>query len=329
MSPSAPTEKLRQLVEDRLTQLVSDLEAWVQAEAGVRAAAARRALTGHLNQTIRMLRGAPDLAGAAAILADASGPFCAGAAVFRLSGGALRGERVRGVTEERAECFAALEVPLSAAGCFAQALDTGEPVVALGGVGDLSRALVELLAHTVDDRVCVFPIVAGGKPAGLLYAWGDVDMAALELLAQAAGMGLTGLRTRPAPAPAGLLDIAQAPSAAPVGPAAAAPPAPRTASEWQALPPVERDAHLRAQRFARVQVAEMRLYRSAAVNAGRARRDLYGELGDAIDAARQAYRRQFLDAIPGMTDYLHEELLHTLANDDKAMFGPKYPGPLA
>ena len=53
-----------------------------------------------------------------------------------------------------------------------------------------------------------------------------------------------------------------------------------------------------------------------------------GALEEPINAARDAYRRQFLDATPGMTDYLHEELFHTLANDDTALLGPQYPGPL-
>ena len=90
-----------------------------------------------------------------------------------------------------------------------------------------------------------------------------------------------------------------------------------------------RQAHLRAQRFARVQVAEMRLYRPQDVASGRARRDIYGALRETVDLAREAYRSQFLSALPGMTDYLHEELLHTLANDDATLLGPLYPGPLA
>ena len=104
--------------------------------------------------------------------------------------------------------------------------------------------------------------------------------------------------------------------------AAAAPPA---APE---LPPEERAAHLRASRFARVQVAEMRLYKANAVREGRAQRDLYSALKEDIDAAREAFRLNFVTACASMADYLHLELVRTLANDDPLSLGPAYPGPL-
>src|ERR1019366_6609169 len=46
--------------------------------------------------------------------------------------------------------------------------------------------------------------------------------------------------------------------------------------------------HLRAQRFARVQVAEMRLKEAAAVHSGAAQKNLYAALRPRIDAARAA-----------------------------------------
>lgn len=84
-----------------------------------------------------------------------------------------------------------------------------------------------------------------------------------------------------------------------------------------------------AQRFARVKIAEIQLYHAPKVKAGRAARDLYGFLKPHIDAARQAFRERFL--IPGheRADDLHTELLRALANDDVALLGPGYPGPLA
>ena len=47
-----------------------------------------------------------------------------------------------------------------------------------------------------------------------------------------------------------------------------------------------------------------------------------------IDAAREAYREQFLTPVNGAADYLHGEFVRTLANDDAALLGPGYPGPL-
>jgi hypothetical protein len=103
---------------------------------------------------------------------------------------------------------------------------------------------------------------------------------------------------------------------------APAPPAP------DSLSPADRSLHLRAQRFASVQVAEMRLYQPAAVDAGRAQGDLYSALEEPSQSARQTFRQTFVSATPTMADYLHEELLRTLAKNNAATLGEKYPGPL-
>jgi hypothetical protein len=85
---------------------------------------------------------------------------------------------------------------------------------------------------------------------------------------------------------------------------------------------------LRAQRFARVRVAEIQLYHAAAMKHGRGERDVYGSLKAQMDAARDAYRENFLTPANGTADYLHQEFIRTLANDDAALLGPNYPGPL-
>ncbi|HML17685.1 MAG TPA: hypothetical protein VK419_11685 [Bryobacteraceae bacterium] len=92
---------------------------------------------------------------------------------------------------------------------------------------------------------------------------------------------------------------------------------------------VPRAAELSAKRFAKVKIAEMQLYQAPAVKAGRAARDLYGALRPQIDAARQAFEQRFLRPGNGIADYLHAELVGTLANDDATLLGPGYPGPLA
>jgi hypothetical protein len=137
----------------------------------------------------------------------------------------------------------------------------------------------------------------------------ETDIHALELLASAAG---NSLECRNADPPATLIGIA--PAAAP-GPLASPP---KTSQEW----------HARALRFARVRVAEIRLYQAEQVLAGRASRDLYALLRPEIDQGRQEFREAFL-SVPSMTDYFHQEILHTLAHDDDTLLGPAYPGPLA
>ena len=57
------------------------------------------------------------------------------------------------------------------------------------------------------DRASVFPVEAGERVAAILYAWGEVQGAAMELLAQVAGA------LYPKPAPPQLVTIAPAPAA--------------------------------------------------------------------------------------------------------------------
>jgi hypothetical protein len=188
------------------------------------------------------------------------------------------------------------EFPIGPA--FAGAIATREPVAALRTAGELSEPLAALLEPNAAQKCHLFPIVAQERVAAVLYAEGDpIDANGLEAMAALAGASL-----RPAPKPA--------------------------APDWSQLAPEEQALHLRAQRFARVRVAEMRLYQSQAVEAGRSQKNLYEVLKAEIDSAREAFRRDFISASPVLPDYLHLELIRTLANDDLAVLGENYPGPL-
>jgi hypothetical protein len=136
---------------------------------------------------------------------------------------------------------------------------------------------------------------------------------ALELMAQVAAAQWVGLL----PLPPGMELVKIAPLL-PV----------KAASSWQSLAPEEQQIHLRAQRFARVRTAEMRLHEGPVVLAGRSRRNLYEALRGPIDEARGQFRRDFFARCPSMVDYLHLELLRTLANDDGELLGADYPGPM-
>jgi hypothetical protein len=89
------------------------------------------------------------------------------------------------------------------------------------------------------------------------------------------------------------------------------------------------DEALRAQRFARVKVAEMQLYHAAQVRAGRDAGNLYAALQPQIDAARAEFRERFLTGAHSAPDYLHNEIVRSLANREVGILGPGYPGPLA
>lgn len=86
---------------------------------------------------------------------------------------------------------------------------------------------------------------------------------------------------------------------------------------------------MRAQRFARVRVAEIQLYHSEAAAMGQSSRNLYAALKPHLDAARGQFAAQFMSASATMVDYLHLELVRTLAGNDDTRLGIDYPGPLA
>jgi len=293
-----------------LRKLLSEVEQLFQTE--------RTALAEHLNQAVRRMRQAEGFAEIATILCDASAPFSESCGVFRVHHERVRGEHLRGADGGREARFRETIFAPEEAAAFAGAIDSREPVVALSSAAQVTPSVVELFRHTPTDKAYLFPFAVGRHTVGVLYAAGHVDAAALELLVQSAGAVLEA-RERSAPLDAGALvriEPAEAPRSKPATP------------DWDALSPEDRTLHLRAQRFARVQVAEMRLYHADAVKSGRARRDLYVALKDPIDRGREAFRQTFVTASPTMVDYFHEELVRTLANDDRASLGEQYPGPL-
>jgi hypothetical protein len=311
MSPSP----LRRFLESRVQQLLTDAEK-LESESRMRAV---REFTGRLNQAVRRIRQAETLAGLGETLVDCAAGFAAGAALFTVNSRTVRLESIRGVDTETLPAH--LEVPLASVPALAGALETLDPVRAAAVAAEVSSALVELLGHVAGECVSIFPLVTREPDAvpAVLYCWGEVDESALELLAQSAAAEWSALATSP-PGPAQPL----------VSIATASTPSPNEAAaySWESLSQEEQAVHLRAQRFARVQVSQLRLAEAEAVQSGRAHRDLYGRLRTPIDEARRAFREQFFTATPGMLDYLHLELVRTLANENAELLGPDYPGPM-
>src|SRR5690348_3251733 len=325
MASSAPTPSLREILEERLSHLLVELEGFfdahlsaqleqrlgpaVEQASGEARERARRDFADQLNQGARRIRQSVDVADLTATVLDATAPFAEGSAIFLVTNAIARGERMRGVPEERARAFRGLEIALSAAAALAEAAESGDPVATVTAPAEVSTELMVFAGHTEDGRAHVYPLVVRGRTLALLYAWDSVEGSALELLAQLAAAVWAVL-----PAPADLVNIAPTASAA--------------TTAWDKLSPEEQHLHLRAQRFARVQVAEMRLFETDAVQSGRAQRDLYETLRARIDTAREKFRRSFFASCPSMVDYLHLELLKTLAQDDPDALGKDYPGPM-
>lgn len=365
MTPAAPTATWRRVCEEYFSRLIEDLEQQVESEvesrvtaaveAAVRGAVAdatgesRRALAEELNQAVRRVRQSANADDLYATLLDVTLPFCEQAAVFSIQQNVAHAERMRRVTavepgEERgAASLPALEFPISEAAAFSTAIETRDPVIAMSAPSEVSDALVRLFEHKADERVYLFPLVTDGVIASLFYASGNVQPPPLELLSEVAGLQLQNL-TAALPEAA----VVQAPAdavpaeafvtisgawnqdATESGANAAReekPGQPRNA--WWDLSRQDQHLHLAAQRFARVQVAEMRLTRPDAVRSGRTARNLYLALQPQIDAAREKFHEKHIATSPSMVDYLHLELVRSLADDNPSLLGSDYPGPLA
>ena len=325
MGSPASTSPLRQMLEGQLSQLSSEVERLFDEARG----RARRELADQLNQSVRRIRQAESHDELAATLLDSATAFASGAAIFCIADGVANGEKVRGIAPELAESFSSLEIPLTAAPALAGAVESRDPVIAVTTAAEVSARLISLASHQPDGRAYIYPLVVKDHVPMLLYCWGavhgPVQGPVLEMLAQVAAAVWDSLAVPPPPEPAPPQSALQ-PELVTIAPAPASTPVPATA--WDALPPEDQAIHLRAQRFARVQVAEMRLNDAAAVQSGRAQRDLYGALRARIDTARVTFRQKFFAPCSSMVDYIHVELVRTLAHDDADLLGKDYPGPL-
>ena len=284
-------KNVERIFEDRITALTAGVESAVAESL----AEARREVSGRLNQTVRRLRNAANERQWEAALIEATQGFCHRAAIFKILGESLRFQAARnvsGISED---------VALAAAPAFVSAVESKDTVIAICSTGEMSEPIAELLGTDDSRKFHLFPVVTHRQVTTLLYADAagvrSVDTAALELLTTVAGA------VYPVPAP-DLVHIAGANG-------------------------TSQDLHAQAQRFARVQVAEIRLYKSEEVKNGRIARRLYASLKAEIDSARESYQKDFLSGPSDMVDYLHQELVRTLANNDVELLGPEYPGPLA
>ncbi len=287
--------------------------------------AASRELSERVNQAARRLNQAETIEQWRSALLDGAMPFSQVAMVFRIAGKNAILETSRGVETSQ------FEVELQSAPALENAVESKDTVVAVRTSSEFSETIANLIPDTMGAKVYLFPIVVDEKVVAILYTEpgeAPLEPSALELLATVAGLALSLRRAAAVEnkVPAGLVTI-EAPAlpvAAPVGPAKS------LVNLMASLSRDDQELHGRAQRFARVQVAEMRLYKSNLVKAGRENAALYPALRADIDLAREAYQAQFLaDPNTGMFDYLHMELVNALATSDESLLGREYPGPLA
>ncbi len=325
---------LRQELVERCAPQLAALVAEAGAVARVEAQhEARAGLTAELAQSFRRLRQAATPEEIAFWLVDAAAAVCSRVALLSLAETVVQGVRLRGVDSEAAlAAFESLDLVLPEAPALAECASSREMMAAIATPREVSPQLAGVFGHVPGEKVFLFPVVVRGDTAAIVYAApgpAAADVAALELFVQVAGMATEALLGRPAPARevepeesgAGLIQIA-----------GAARPAAETRSleslNWLELSEEDQQLHLGARRFARVKVAEIRLYQAEAVEQGRRRRNLYGVLKESMDEARGAFRQKFVGASETMIDYLHLEFVKSLAHDNPALLGTGYPGPL-
>lgn len=311
-------EVVDQIFEQRFAEAESRLRAGFEkaVKEGLAAArtAQRRGLTEWLNGALRRLHQAETREVWIATVLDATAAFCGKAALFGIAASVLRLEGARGV-----EVPSAVEVPLSSAPAFGNAVDSLETVIAAGSAQELSEPIAAALRSASETRVYLFPISVRGKAVAVLYAEAgpeDVDVSALELLSTMTASTIENEASKSAAPQQQLVRIGGAAAAA----------QPRLG--WSDLSKSEQETHLRAQRFARTRVSELLLHKVNQVRDGRASNNLYGTLKEEIDQAREAFREQFMAGNSSMVDYFHLELVRTLAKDDHSVLGVDYPGPL-
>lgn len=249
-----------------------------------------------LNRGVRALAGAATTSAWKESLLDGARNFCVCVLLIRAGSSELVVEGARGLDE-----VPRLPILRHDAPAIDESLVSGDTIAAACVAGEISDAVARLLPGA--PIVHIVPIAGREGVAAVLVTTGVRDAAPLELLCAAAGLALRSLPT-------------QASEVIAIAPA------------QQPLVPKSKPMDLRARHFARVAVARMVLRHPSAIAAGRRSGDLYSALAPLIDAARDQYSARFLSDGARMDDYLHEELVGTLAGNDETHLGAEYPGPL-
>lgn len=317
------------IVDERFACLSATVHDHADAELQMWVREARREIVqrlgDHLNSCFHRMRDyASDRHWCDALL-DAAGALCGRCAFFSIRGREVCFQGIRGMEDEQRP--APPNLPLADVPAFSTVAANGEASEVRRTRAELSSPIAALLDEAPDKTALLLPVATVDRVVGILYVEEPSARGALEAIATVAGVVLenhlaTADYSRPSTTVRSAVETPPAPEVQPV------PQVQPVVVERLQLPLPDR-SQLQAQRFARVQVAEMLLQHSGEVRRGRADRDLYARLRPEIDRLRDAYRRQFLKESPSSVDYVHDELVRTLANNDPGMLGSDYPGKMA
>jgi hypothetical protein len=304
---SALVDEISIRLDSEVRNAVERAVAAALAEAGAQAAVelkrareeARRSQVESLNQFLRRLRAAGEQR-VLDLLAEGCASYAGKLVVLVFESNQARSAAGAGLAEQ---ATTPLSFDIQSAPAIVAAIDSRDPVVALATDAEISPVLARALQLAADQKAYLFPVVARHSVVAMLAASDVKDCVPIELLSEAAGMRFETGAAAPAPE-----------TSAPRG--------------WDDLSVEERKLHLQAQRTARVRVAEMRLYHENELRSGAAGSDIYGALKTEIDAARNQFLQTYLAKSATMVDYLHLEILRSLAHDDDRLLGHNYPGPM-
>lgn len=254
-------------------------------------------------------------------LLDGAAQFSRRAALLVVRGNIATGWQARGFTDN--DSIKAFTTDCGS-GLAGRVVDSHTPAGA--AAGEFDSGFAQRFGAPSDGNVLLLPLAIKGKVAALVYSDGGsdgasgLDRSAMELLVRVTGLWLEVLsfrKTIPS-------EHAHA-EAHPVAGAAAAPvPAPPAAAKAAEAPAAPEDeVHVKAKRFAKLLVEEIKLYNQDKVNEGRSHKDLYDRLRDDIDKSRATYDRRYGQTVTDV-DYFTQELVRILGDNDRAALGANF-----
>jgi hypothetical protein len=264
------------------------------------------AATERLANAIRAMSGARSLSEVLDTLVSGAGREAARAGVLLVRGDRLHGWRLLGFDPPFASDNP-LTLARQDAGIIAEAAENGT----LASSGPDAHDSAPAFAHLPAGRGCVaVPISIGEQVVAVLYTdegvspeTATLNSDSLEILARFASQRLEALTAIKA---ARSLSVK----------ADRADPASRQSDDAV-------DDHAAARRYARLLVSEIKLYHEPQVVEGRRERDLATRLGGEIARVRTLYEQRVPAEIRESTDYVHEELIRTLADGDASLLEVK------
>ena len=294
------------------------------------------------------------------VLLQTTQPFAARAGLLILRGGFFMGWQSRGMRD--ASAFTRISIPANDRMIERLGKERQPLRLQATELGDVFASA----APAGPGDVYFFPLLIRDRLAGAVYADGGLTdsvvqvevVQAMSLIAcvavetaslrKPAGSGAMQPGTIPEPvrpSPTVATSRPEAPAAAIpiIAPVVATPPATVAARDFAAAAPMvtppapapmvtpyagssqSNDVHAKAKRFAKLLVEEIQLYNQVKVDEGRSKRDLYERLRPDIEKSRAAYQIRYAGVIRD-ADYFSEELVRSLASNDRSLLGSSFPG---